>query len=107
VTASAESPSPSPTRSLWSPVCRGGEAYSSSVDDGLVNLSRKDQRGRLADTPAGREYSCQWIVKPHWRQQAYGPGRSLRKAILIAEHIRGPQDKPLRVRDAVKVWREH
>jgi hypothetical protein len=28
----------------------------------------------------------------------------LRKAILIAQHIKGPVDKPLRLRNAVKVW---
>jgi hypothetical protein len=43
-------------------------------------------------------------VRPHWRRQAYGPGRTLCKAILIAQHIKGPVDKPLRLRDAVKVW---
>jgi hypothetical protein len=31
------------------------------------------------------------------------PARSW-SAILIAQHIKGPVDKPLRPRDAVKVW---
>jgi hypothetical protein len=53
---------------------------------------------------ASREFSCQWIVRAHRHRQAYGPGRTLRKAILIAQHIKGPVDKPLRLRDAVKVW---
>jgi len=74
----------------------------------LVNLRRRTRTTTPpTSTATGREYSCQWIVRSHWRQQAYGPGRTLRKAILIDQHIRGPADKPLRVRDAVKVWRQH
>lgn len=72
----------------------------------LVNLARKASTRRSAAEPAGREYSCQWPVVGHWRQQPYGPGRSLRKAIYIQPQIRGPEDKPLRVRDTVKVWQQ-
>jgi hypothetical protein len=71
----------------------------------LVNLNRRHKRQPAPGSPRGpREYSCQWIVKPHWRQQAYGPGRALRKAIYIERFVKGPSDKPLRVRDTVKVW---
>jgi hypothetical protein len=70
----------------------------------LVNLNRRRHRGATTATPGSREYTCQWIVRSHWRQQAYGPGRSLRKAVLIDQHIRGPEGMPLRVRDTVKVW---
>lgn len=35
----------------------------------------------------------QFPVRSHIRQQAYGPNRSLRKPIEIAEHMRGPVAK--------------
>ena len=38
------------------------------------------------------------MVRGHWRQQACGPNRTLRKRIFVAEHSAGPSDKPLRVR---------
>lgn len=69
----------------------------------LVYLNRKTGRSPSPSTGT-REYSHQWIVEPYWRQQPYGPGRSLRRAQYIAQHVRGPDDKPLRVRDTVKVW---
>jgi hypothetical protein len=71
----------------------------------LVSLNQRTGRRRApADVDGGRAFSHRWIVKPHWRQQAYGPGRSLRRARYIAQHVKGPADKPLRVRDTVKVW---
>jgi hypothetical protein len=42
-------------------------------------------------------------VRAHWHRRADGPGRTLRKAILMAQHSKGLVDKPLRLRDAVKV----
>lgn len=51
------------------------------------------------------EWSHRWLVSPHWRQQAYGPGRTLRRPVFVAEFIKGPDDKPLRVKDTVKVVR--
>ncbi len=70
-----------------------------------------DLRPRLRSTSAasegasGRSYSHQWIVRKHWRQVAYGPGKSLRRPRLIMPYIAGPEDKPLVVKDTVKVWR--
>ncbi|MGH9211706.1 MAG: hypothetical protein ACRD2C_13630 [Acidimicrobiales bacterium] len=70
----------------------------------LIRLNRSSRPAASSEPGAGRDYGCRWIVRAHWRQQAFGPGRSLRKAILVPQHIRGPQDKPLRVRESVKVW---
>jgi hypothetical protein len=44
------------------------------------------------------DWSCRWIVKPHWRQQPYKDGR---RRILIAAYEKGPADKPLRLPDRV------
>jgi hypothetical protein len=70
----------------------------------LVYLNRKTGRRNQPASTGTRTYSHQWIVKPHWRQQPYGPGRSLRRATYIAPYVKGPEDKPLRVRDTIKIW---
>lgn len=71
----------------------------------LVYLNRKPSRRKpAAAAAAGRTYSHQWIVREHWRQQPYGPGRSQRRATFIEQHVAGPADKPLRVRPKVKIW---
>ena len=51
------------------------------------------------------EWTHRWIVKGHWRQQAWGPGRQYRRPTWISPHIKGPDDKPLADQEVVKVWR--
>lgn len=46
-----------------------------------------------------------WVVRGHWRNQAYGPGGSLRRQKWIPDHIRGPEGAPLLQRERVYVWR--
>lgn len=41
-----------------------------------------------------------------WRQQAYGPNHSLRRPMLIAPYIKGPADKPLKIKDTVHVLKD-
>lgn len=53
---------------------------------------------------ATREFHVQWLVRGHWRQQAHGPGRSLRKPKWIAPHVKGPDDKPFIGGEKVNVW---
>lgn len=47
------------------------------------------------------EWSRRWMVRGHWRLQPYGPQRTLRKAIWIDPYVKGPEDKPLDVRDTL------
>lgn len=47
------------------------------------------------ETPSGREYSCQWAVRGHWRQQPYRKTGEVR-AKYIKPYVKGPTDKPLR-----------
>jgi hypothetical protein len=51
------------------------------------------------------EWTHRWIVKGHWRQQAYGPKRQFRRPVYISSHIKGPDDLPLIEQDVVKVWK--
>lgn len=65
-------------------------------------------RQRVARESAGEgrdvDWACRWPVRGHWRNVAYGPGRAERRPVYVAPFIKGPADKPLRVRETVKVW---
>lgn len=41
----------------------------------------------------GREYSCRWLVRGHWRKLASG------KLTWVKPYVKGPEDKPLRIRE--------
>lgn len=41
------------------------------------------------------EWTCHWIVRPHWRNQWY-PSKKHYRPIPIAAYIKGPEDRPLR-----------
>lgn len=41
------------------------------------------------------EWSCQWIVRGHWRQQFY-PSKHANQPIWITPYVKGPEDKPLK-----------
>jgi hypothetical protein len=55
--------------------------------------------GERPSTP--REY--RWWVKAHWRQQPYGPGRTLRRPFLVLPQLRGPDDKPIKASTVVRM----
>lgn len=74
------------------------------------NLEAPDGRetpGTDADSGAGkrREYAYRFIVRGFYRQQPYGPGRKLRRRQWIPPFVKGPADKPLRVKDTVNILR--
>ena len=54
---------------------------------------------------SGRVYRHRWVVRGHWRQQAFGPDRSQRKPLFIAPYIKGPAGAPLLATEHVHVWR--
>lgn len=41
-------------------------------------------------TAASRSLDCRFVVRGHWRMQAHGPGRQLRKRVWIKPHWKGP-----------------
>jgi hypothetical protein len=53
------------------------------------------------NTEPAYHLSRRFIVRGHWRQQAYGTGRALRRPTWIAPHIKGPDDAPLDMRPTV------
>jgi hypothetical protein len=60
----------------------------------VVHL-RKRQYVNSGDGPSGRHVTVRYRVRQHWRRQAFGPGRSQRKLVLVPAHWRGPDDAPL------------
>lgn len=60
-----------------------------------------DCRQSVRDYIAGktsRTTKVQWMVRGHWRNQAYGPQMSLRKALWIEPHWQGKADAPIALR---------
>jgi hypothetical protein len=47
------------------------------------------------------EWKHRWLVRGHWRQQAFGPNRQYRRPQWIAPFSKGPSDKPLLIHDEV------
>lgn len=57
------------------------------------------------ETGKRREYAYRFIVRGFYRNQPYGPGRKLRRRQWIPPFVKGPADKPLRVKDTVNILR--
>jgi hypothetical protein len=62
----------------------------------VVHL-RKVEREPSVVSGAGREWTCQWTVGGHWRQQPCGVKHGDRKLTWVHPYVKGPADKPLRV----------
>lgn len=73
------------------------------IVDVRENLDRPDGRAAGGRQRERREYSHRFIVNGFWRNQAYGPNHSLRRRQWIPPFIKGPKNKPLIVKDTVRV----
>ena len=49
------------------------------------------------------DWTQRWIVNGHFRWQACGEGRKEHRLIYIAPYVKGPEDKPLVIRQDVRV----
>lgn len=63
-------------------------------------------RREVSDMPRGEgesqvEWQHRWIVRGHWRWQAYGPGRSERRRIWINPFVKGPESAPFKQTEKV------
>lgn len=74
----------------------------------LVDIHKRHRHVEKSDEETRHiEWKKRWWVGAHWRQQAYGPGRKLRRPLLIMPYIKGPDDKPLAdPSTTVRVWRD-
>jgi hypothetical protein len=84
-------------------VARRSERKGRSADVRVLTLHRHEPAARSEPSGLGRDWQHSWIVAPHWRWQAHGPGRKLRKLTKIDAYRKGPEDKPLL--GAERVWR--
>lgn len=66
----------------------------------LRQLAESERKGSLTGSEV--EYSHQWLVSGHWRNQPCGTGRHERKLIWVNPYVKGPSDKPLVLKDTVK-----
>lgn len=51
-----------------------------------------------------RRCEYRYFVRGFWRNQAYGPAHSKRRRQWVAPFVRGPEDGPLVIKEAVSVW---
>jgi len=59
----------------------------------LRSIERRTGEGEHRDV----EWTCQWIVHGHWRNQPYGPaGQKHYRPKWITPYRKGPENKPLR-----------
>jgi hypothetical protein len=56
--------------------------------------------GGETDDVFGREWTHRWVVRGHWRNQWY-PSEGVHRMVWIAPFVKGPEDKPLIVKDTV------
>lgn len=68
----------------------------------VINLRRPQSDGGSAGS--AREYSHQWIVRGHWRQQ-WHPKRQVHRPVWIAPHVKGPEGAPLIGGEKVYAWK--
>lgn len=69
---------------------------------------RKAIRAQVEDVrqaqESGRHLYHRFIVRGHWRNQAYGTNRALRRRTYILPYVKGPQDAPFIDREKVYQW---
>jgi hypothetical protein len=62
----------------------------------VIKLRRVERgEGKPEDQGGAVDWSCQWIVRGHWRSQ-WHPSLVRHQAKWIAPYIKGPEDKPLK-----------
>lgn len=71
----------------------------------VVSIHRRanPDQGGTQDGDHGRKIGVRFLVGAHIRNQAYGPGRTQRRRILILPHWRGPEDGPVHHSDRVNL----
>jgi hypothetical protein len=71
----------------------------------LRRIYRPEQPDEGDGGQSGREYRFRWVVSGHWRDQPWGPRRSLRRQQWIPAYTKGPDGAPLLKTERVNVWR--
>ncbi|HEX5015973.1 MAG TPA: hypothetical protein VFX15_00130 [Actinomycetes bacterium] len=61
----------------------------------IVHLRKTEYRSIGYDEGSGKPLATRTLVRKHYKRQPYGPGRSLRKLIVVMPYWRGPDDAPI------------
>lgn len=84
-----------PDRSLRRRLSRDGWTHEPLIR--VVQLRRTaNQNASREHSNEAVEWSCQWVVRGHWRQQACGPNHSERRPVFVLPYVKGPEDAPLK-----------
>ena len=105
-----QQPSMSDFREIRTTTGQSAPEDDSSADPDAVNIIelrrlRNPEAGGEGDARERRRYDKRFWVSGHWRQQACGPGRKMRKPLWISPFIKGPESAPLADTTRVYVWR--
>lgn len=69
----------------------------------IVNVRGLRSAGGHGEAEGNVEWSHRWMVGGHWRNQPFGPERAQRRPVWVAPYVKGPADKPLVVKETIKV----
>lgn len=96
---------PTATEQSAAPFDAEDDANSSVTIIELRRLRQPDGAAAEGGSREGSRSDKRFWVSGHWRQQACGPGRKLRKPLWISPFIKGPESAPLADTTRVYVWR--
>ncbi|MCP2325216.1 hypothetical protein HDA40_003723 [Hamadaea flava] len=65
--------------------------------------TQPDDSAKVPGTGGSRTYTSRFWVTGHWRNQAHGPGRTLRRPVYIHPFLRGPEDAPIKLSTTVRI----
>lgn len=68
----------------------------------IARLRRARREGSSSDA-GDASYSHRFVVSGHWRNQ-WLPSRKAHRLQWIAPYVKGPEDKPLVIKETVKAW---
>lgn len=68
----------------------------------IVHLRKTEYRSLGTEEGSGETLKWRTPVRKHFKRQPYGPGRRLRKIIVIMPYWRGPEDAP--IRHTERIW---
>lgn len=72
----------------------------------IVHLREVEQsRDDVVNPRTSKPYSHRFIVRGFYRNQPYGEGRKLRRRQWIPPYVKGGADKPLVLKETVRVWK--
>lgn len=68
----------------------------------VIRLPRRHSGPSAGSGEHPVDWKNRWIVSGHWRRQPY-PSLGITKTLWIAPYVKGPEDRPLLIRDDVNV----